>query len=79
MIELYVYSTKMSPEKYGVFQLLKEVTFEEFWHFTAKENEAIFGVLGARLVRFWLAGGTGPRNLASFHKIKRGVTCFLGK
>jgi len=27
MIELYVYSTTMSPGNQGVFQLLKEVTF----------------------------------------------------
>jgi hypothetical protein len=29
MIELYVYSTIMSPGNQGVFQLLKEVVFEE--------------------------------------------------
>jgi hypothetical protein len=29
MIELYVYSTTMSPENQGVLQLLKEVTYKK--------------------------------------------------
>jgi hypothetical protein len=29
MIELYVYSTKMSPENQGVFQFMKEVIFQK--------------------------------------------------
>jgi len=33
MIELYVYSTKMSPENQGVFQLLKEVIFRRILAF----------------------------------------------
>ncbi len=33
MIELYVYSTKMSPENRDVFQLLKEVTFRRILAF----------------------------------------------
>jgi len=27
----------------------------------------------------WFAGGAGPKSLASFHKMKGGITCFLGK
>jgi len=37
----YVYSTIMSPGNQGVFQLLKEMAFEEFWHFAAQENDGI--------------------------------------
>jgi hypothetical protein len=31
----------MSLENQGVFQLLKEVDFEEFWHFGVHENTVI--------------------------------------
>jgi hypothetical protein len=31
----------MSPENQGVFQLIKEVTFCEFWYFKMNENGAI--------------------------------------
>jgi hypothetical protein len=33
MKELYVYSTIMSPENQGVFQLIKEVTFRRILAF----------------------------------------------
>ncbi len=49
MIELYVYSTKMSPGNQGVFQLLKEVTFRRILTFYSSEKWGHFGVLRARL------------------------------
>jgi len=39
----------MSPGNQGVFQLLKEVIFEEFWHFATRENGAINRALAVRI------------------------------
>ena len=45
MIELYVYSTKMSPENQGVFPLLKEVAFREILAFNNSGKWSYFGVI----------------------------------
>jgi hypothetical protein len=58
MIELYVYSTIMSPGNQGVFQLLKEVIFEELWYFETRENGAILEWFTYGQLCFWLAGKT---------------------
>ena len=52
----------MSPENYGVFQLLKEVTFRRILAFYSSRKWGHLAVLGARLSALWLAGGTGPRS-----------------
>jgi len=43
MIELYVYSTKMSPGNQGVFQPLKEVTFRRILAFHGSRKWGYFG------------------------------------
>ncbi len=61
MIELYVYSTMMSPENCGVFQFLKEVTFRRILTFCSSREWGHFGGICVWPSALWLADGTGPR------------------
>jgi len=59
MIELYVYSTKMSPENQGVFQLLKEVNFRRILAFCSSRK---WGHFEWRLACIRLACRAGPND-----------------
>ena len=63
MRELYAYSTTMSPENCGVFQLLKEVTFRGILAFYSSKNGGILGGIFSQLGALLLAGGIDPKSL----------------
>jgi len=73
MTELYVYSTMMSPENQGVFQLLKEVTFRRILAFYNSRKWGHFGVICGQLSVLGLAGGTGPRYFGNEGRIYQSV------
>jgi hypothetical protein len=60
MIELYVYSTIMSPENRGVFQLLKEVTFRGILAFLQLAKMGPFWGRFTHGPVLLKVGGTGP-------------------
>jgi len=71
MIELYVYSTKISPENQDVFQLLKEITFRKILAFYSSRKWGHFGGICGRPGALGLTGSNPRYKSRGFNAYKK--------